>query len=119
MSLACRYAHRRAGPRYARLAATLVSGPAGRGVHGHLRSRLVFDELGESVRRVGVSAGCGVAHVRVVVEVLRFCDHVLDDGFRVGVPVKAEAAAVATVVDLVCVGLGVAHDHFAEEAVVV
>ena len=98
MSLACRHAHRRAGPRCARLAATLVTGPAGRGVNGHLRSRLVVDEVGESVRRVGVSARCGVAHVRVVVKVLRFCDHVLDDGSRVGVPVKAETAAVATVV---------------------
>ena len=113
MSVACRDAHRRAGPRYARLAATLVSGPAGRGVNGHLRSRLVVDEVGESVRRVGVSARCGIAHVRVVVEVLRFCDHVLDDGSRVGVPVKAEAAAVATVVYLVRVGLGVARDRLA------
>ena len=69
------------------MATTLVSGPAGRGVNGHLRSRLVVDEVGESVRRVGVPAWCSIAHMRVVVEVLRFCDHVLDDGSRVGVTV--------------------------------
>ena len=95
------------------MATTLVSGPSGRGVHRHLRSRLVVDKVGEGVGRVGVPVWCSIAHVRVVVEVLRFGDHVLDDGFRVGVPVEAETAAVATVVDLVCVGLGVAHDHFA------
>ena len=106
-------AHRRAGPRCAELATTLVSGLAGRGVDRHIGSRLVVDKVGESVRRVGVPAWCSIAHMRVVVEVLRFCDHVLDDSSRVGVPVQAEAAAVATVVDLVRVGLGVARDHLA------
>ena len=113
MGLACWDAHRRAGPRYARLAAALVPGLAERGENGHLRSRLVVNEVCESVRRVGVSARCGIAHVRVVVKVLRFCDRVRDDGSRVGVPVKAETAAVATVVGLGCVGLGITHDHFA------
>ena len=95
------------------MATTLVSGPSGRGVHRHLRSRLVVDKVGEGVGRVGVPVWCRIAHVRVVVEVLRFLDHVLNDGARVGVSVEAEAAAVAAVVYLVRVGLSVAHEHLA------
>ena len=113
MGLACRDAHRRAWSRCARLAATLVSGLAERGENGHLRSRLVVNEVSESVGRVGVSARCSIAHVRVVIEELRFCDRVRDDGSRMGVSVEAEAAAVAAVVYLVRVGLSVAHEYLA------
>ena len=113
MGLACWDAHRRAGPWCTRLAAALVPGLAERGEDGHLRSRLVVNEVCESVGRVGVSAGCSISHMRVVVKESSFCDRVRDDGSRVGVPVKAETAAVATVVGLGCVGLGITHNHFA------
>ena len=113
MSVACRDVHWGARPLHTRLTSTLVSGLAERGENGHLRSRLVVNEVCESVGRVGVSARCSVAHMRVVVKESSFCDRVRDDGSRVGVPVKAETAAVATVVGLGCVGLGITHNHFA------
>ena len=101
------------------MASPLVPRPAGRGVHRHLWSWLVVDKVGKSVGRVGSPAWCCLPYVREVVEVARFIDHVLDDGSRVRVSVKAVGTAVQAVVDLVRVGCSVAHYHLAKEAVVV
>ena len=100
------------------MASPLVPRPAGRGVHRHLWSWLVVDKVGESVGRIGGPAWCCLPHVCEVVEVARFIDHVLDDGARVRVSVKAVGTAVEAVVDLVRVGGSVAHCHLAKEAVV-
>ena len=101
------------------MASPLVPRPAGRGVHGHLGSWLVVDKVGESVGRVGGPAWCSLPHVRVVVKVPRYVNHVLDDGSRVSLSVEAVGAAVPAVVDLVRVGCSVARDHLAKEAIVV
>ena len=104
---------------FAGLASPLVPRPAGRGVHRHLWSWLVVDKVGESMGRVGGPAWCCLLHVCEVVKVAWFVDHVLYDGARVRVSVKAVGAAVQAVVNLVCVGGSVAHGHLAKEAVVV
>ena len=119
VGMACGDAHRGAGPRFAGLASPLVPRPAGRGVHGHLGAWLVVDQVGESVGRVGGPAGCSLTHVRVVVKIPRYVDHVLDDGARVSQSVEAEGAAVPAVVDPVRVGGSIAHGHLAKEAFVV
>ena len=81
--------------------------------NGHLRSRLVVYKVCEIVGRIGVSAGCSLAHMCIVVKESRFCDPVAVRVYssRVGVSVQAEPTAVATVTGLFSVRLGITHEH--------